>query len=193
MSENLNQNQNRTMALVYDLPSENLRNISEEAKRTIRRVRVRSVQLLHALGVQCTESVILIPIENRDQITTTIDRVNSMYRELIQNLEQLGIYGFRTPIIRTLNLTQEQKTTLLPIAKRRLLEELDRTIESVNEIIDSLNEIVEESRRRRIRNNLSRIRRNWNRIFNIAQQLGIDITRDYEFLVEMLEEAYRRV
>jgi len=63
MSENVNLNQNQTIAIVYDLPSENIRGISEEAKKTIRRIRVRSVQLLHSLGVQCTESVILA---NRD-------------------------------------------------------------------------------------------------------------------------------
>lgn len=189
----MSENQNQIMALVYDLPSENIRGISEEARNAIRRVRVRSVQLLHALGVQCTESVILIPQNNRETIDSAIERVMRSYIELSRDLERMGVYGFRRPIIRTLNLTQEQKTALLPIAKRRLLEELDRTIDSVSNIIDTLNDIVEETRRRRIRNSLSRIRRNWNRIFNVAQQLGIDISRDYEFLVELLDEAYRSV
>jgi len=116
-----------------------------------------------------------------------------MYRELRRSLEQLGVFGFHTPIIRILDLTKEQTNTLLPIAKRRLLSELDRTIESVSNLISDLSEITEESRIRRVRNNLYRIRRNWRRIFNLATNLGIDISRDYEYLVELLDQAMESV
>jgi len=53
---------NSEKAIVYDLPSENMRIYTDgEVRDRVRAVRVRSTQLLHGLGVQCTESVILVP------------------------------------------------------------------------------------------------------------------------------------
>ena len=180
-------NREITKIVVYDLPSENKGIYSNEQKADIRRVRVRATQLLHMLGVQCTESVILVPRSRVNQINNTIEIVMSKYQELNRILN--GILGL--PIIRVLDLTVEQRESLIPIAKRRLVNELDRTINLVSRAIDELNEIVEQSQRRKIINRLRRLRRNWSRIFDIANELGIDISQDYEYLVSLIDEALR--
>jgi hypothetical protein len=81
----------------------------------------------------------------------------------------------------------------MPIAYRRLISALDEAIEHVNRVIDELAAISDEARLGRIRFNLRRFRDNWERIHEYARSLGIDITRDYEALVDLIDEALRRV
>jgi hypothetical protein len=88
-----------------------------------------------------------------------------------------------------LELTTNQANRLLPIAERRLIAALDAAIDHVNEVIESLNEITESSRRLRIRANLRRLSNNWSRIFEYARQLGIDISRDYNYLIDLIDSA----
>jgi len=171
--------------LVYDLPSENKNILQQEEKRDVRRARVRSVQILHALGIQCTESVILVPRSKISEIANVVSVVIRKYQELNNRLN--GVLGL--PIIRALDLTGEQKEALIPIAKRRLVNELDRTINLASRAIDELNEIVEQEEQRKIINRIRRIARNWDRIYDIANELGIDLSRDYEYLVSLIDEA----
>jgi len=178
-------NREITKIVVYDLPSENQLGYQPSEKADIRRVRVRATQLLHMLGVQCTESVILVPRSRVNQINNIIQIVMNKYQELDNRLNNtLGL-----PIIRVLDLTIEQKEELIPIAKRRLIRELDRTINLVSRAIDELNETIEARERRKIINRIRRIARNWSRIFDIANELGIDLSRDYEYLVSLIDEA----
>jgi len=112
---------NSEKAIVYDLPSENMRVYEDgEIRDRVRAVRVRSTQLLHGLGVQCTESVILVPSENTRAIEPTISRVRGLYRDLEATLRERGLYLNLEPIIETLRLTHEQASRLIPIAQRRI-------------------------------------------------------------------------
>jgi hypothetical protein len=179
-------------ALVYDLGSENSRSLEGSSlKLLVRSKRVRSVQLLHNLGLECTESVILVPSNNFSKIFTTIQKVKMIYQQLNETLRNNNIDIELQPIIKVLDISSEQKEALIPLAKRRLLELLDNSIERVNTIINSFNEIVEEARRRQIIRNLQRFKSNWNRMFEIAQQLGIDITQDYQVLIDMIDSIRR--
>jgi hypothetical protein len=179
-------------ALVYDLGSENSRSLEGSSlKLLVRSKRVRSVQLLHNLGLECTESVILVPTNNFSKIDTTIQKVRLIYQQLNETLRNNNLDIELQPLIRVLDISSEQKEALIPLAKRRLLELLDNSIERVNTIINSFNEIVEEARRRQIIRNLQRFKSNWNRMFEIAQQLGIDITNDYEVLISMIDSIRR--
>jgi len=184
-------------AIVYDLPSENMRvYVFSDIRDRVRAVRVRSTQLLHSLGVQCTESVILVPSTRVDAIEPTINRVRSMYQNLETELRDrglpLGLPLRLEPIIEVLDLTREQTDRLIPIAERRLISQLDRTIDRVSTILDDLTSITEEVRLRRIRSNLRRLRDNWSHIFELATRLGIDISRDHEYLIELIDQAIRR-
>jgi hypothetical protein len=179
--------------LVYDLGSENRLEFNNEAiKNKVRATRVTCVTLLHSLGVQCTESVILVPSDRVELIQNVIDKVNNIYEQLNEELRRQGLTIQLRPIVQVLSLTREQTEQLIPIAQRRLLENLDRAIDSVSAIIDELVDITEESRLRRIRNNLRRLANNWNHINDMARRLGINILRDYRYLVDLIDEALER-
>jgi hypothetical protein len=180
-------------AVVYDLESENFRIFENTpVKDMVRSARVRCVQLLHGLGVPCTESVILVAPNRAEHVNTAISRVSQIYERLN---EQLRANGFRVslqPIIQVLDLTQSQTERLIPLAHRRLLASLDRALNHVSEIMDNLEAITEQVRLRRVKANLRRLANNWNTVFETARRLGIDISRDYNVLVELIDEAIRR-
>jgi len=136
--------------------------------------------------------VILVPSTRVDAIEPTINRVRSMYRDLETELRDRGYAVRLEPIIETLTLTREQTDRLIPIAERRLIASLDRAIDRVSRIIDDLASISEEVRLRRIRGNLRRLRDNWSHIFELARRLGIDVSRDYDYLVSLIDQAIRR-
>jgi hypothetical protein len=181
-------------AVVYDLGSENMQIFSNtNVYDKVRSIRVRSVQLLHSLGVQCTESVILVSPSRVEDVERVITRVKALYLGLNTYLRSNGFDVELRPIIEVLDLTQSQFERLMPIAYRRLISALDEAIEHVNRVIDELAAISDEARLGRIRFNLRRFRDNWERIHEYARSLGIDITRDYEALVDLIDEALRRV
>ena len=177
-------------AIVYDLPSENQRQLRDpEIKRKVRSVRVWSITLLHRLGVICTESVVLVPPSRVDKIEGTVRRVYELYSDLEEWISGRGVRVELEPIIRVLSLSGSQARELLPIAERRLLETIDNSIERVSRILDEIREITDENRRRRVRYSLNRLSREIDRLYEVARELGIDITRDYEYLVQLIDQA----
>jgi flagellin-specific chaperone FliS len=179
--------------LVYDLGSENRTVFSdEEIKNKVRSARVSCVELLHSLGVQCTESVILIAPHKAQYVDRYIAKVQEIYEQLNEVLRSHNFTIQLRPIIEVLELTTDQANRLIPLAQRRLISSLDRAIDTVSEIIDLLNTTIEEERRRRIRMNLRRMGNEWRRIYEMAQSLGINITEDYSILIELIDEALER-
>ena len=175
---------------MYDLPSENQRQLRDpEIKRKVRSVRVWSITLLHRLGVICTESVVLVPPSRVDKIEGTVRRVYELYSDLEEWISGRGVRVELEPIIRVLSLSGSQARELLPIAERRLLETIDNSIERVSRILDEIREITDENRRRRVRYSLNRLSREIDRLYEVARELGIDITRDYEYLVQLIDQA----
>jgi ABC-type transporter Mla subunit MlaD len=197
MSEQINgsQNQNQTYvkAVVYDLESENM-NIFRNTQvfDMVRSARVKCVLLLHGLGLPCTESVILVAPNKAEHVDRTITLVNQTYERLNEQLRANGFNVRLQPIIQVLDLNTVQYTRLLPLAERRLLSSLDRAIDHVSRLIDDLEAITEEARLRRARINLRRLANNWSRINDMARRLGIDLSRDYETLVDLIDEALSR-
>jgi len=188
----MSQLENHTI-IVYDLGSENMSIFrSENVKKLVRTTRVRSVQLLHSLGLQCTESVIIVAENRVSDIENVIVAVHYLYARLNNVLRNRGINVELKPIIEVLNLTPQQTSRLIPLAERRLISSLDNAIETVSDIINILSSEVEEERKKRIRNNLRRLAGNWRRIYQMANSLRINITKDYEFLVTLIEQALER-
>jgi hypothetical protein len=190
---NENQNQTHNKALVYDLASENM-NIFRGSNvfDLVRTARIKCVLLLHGLGVPCTESVILVAPNKTQYVDRTIALVNETYERLNEQLRANGFNVRLQPIIQVLDLNTVQYTRLLPLAQRRLMSSLDRAIDHVSRLIDDLEAITEEARLRRARINLRRLANNWNRIISMARQLGIDLSTDYNVLVDLIDEALRR-
>ena len=185
MSSRISNQSMYVKAIVYDLPSENIREIAnDELRDRVRAVRVSCTYMLHSLGVQCTESVILVSPEKVDRIDEAITYVKTRYESLSREIRlQL------TPIIEVLDLTQSQFDRLIPIAKQRLLRVLDDAIDRVSEAITRLRIESDERVVQRIIRNLRRVYRDWERVYRLARSLGIDISRDYEYLISLLEGA----
>jgi len=121
-----------------------------------------------------------------------IQKVNQIYQQLNETLRANGFYVRLEPIIQVLDLTTSQADRLIPLATRRLLASLDRAIDHVSRILDDLEAITEATRLRRIKANLRRLGNQWNDIFDMARRLGIDLSRDYNQLVDLIDEAIRR-
>ncbi|MEM2529202.1 MAG: hypothetical protein QXG40_07410, partial [Ignisphaera sp.] len=66
---------------------------------------------------------------------------------------------------------------------------LDDAIDRVSEAITRLRIESDERVVQRIIRNLRRMYRDWERVYRLARSLGIDISRDYEYLVSLLEGA----
>jgi hypothetical protein len=176
--------------IVYDLGSENLKVFENtREKELVRCARVKCVQLLHNLGIQCTESVILIAPSNVDKVDRVIARVKEIYDQLNDRLVNDGFNVVLKPIIQVLDLTQVQTSRLLPLAHRRLVSLIDRTIDNLSSLIDNISSIDENTRKRKVRRNIMRLASAWRSLYDMARELGIDITRDYNALVDMIEEA----
>jgi hypothetical protein len=193
MSGNQNQNQTYIKAVVYDLESENMLVFrGSPVFDMVRTARIKCVLLLHGLGVPCTESVILVAPNKAEHVDRTIALCRQIYERLNEQLRANGFNVRLEPIIQVLDLTTVQYTRLLPLAERRLMSSLDRAIDHVSRLIDDLEAITEEARLRRARINLRRLANNWSRINDMARRLGIDLSRDYETLVDLIDEAITR-
>jgi mevalonate kinase len=183
-----------TKILVYDLPSENfkaLENTPEKDK--VRNVRVQCVQRLHTLGLQCTESVILVTPSRLNRVNEVVERVYQKYEELKREISHIGLNNNLTPVIRILDLTQEQQDTFVVLAKRRLMERIDESIERINEIIIAIDEITQEERRRALRYRLNQLRKEWSTVLEASRELGIDVSRDLEYLLDLIDNARGRL
>jgi len=183
-----------TKILVYDLPSENFKALENTQERDkVRNIRVQCVQKLHKLGLQCTESVILISPSRLNRVNQTIERVYQRYEELKREISHLIPQNNFTPIIRVLDLTQSQQETFTLLAKRRLQERIDESIERINEIILAIEEITQEEKRRVLRYRLNQLRKEWKTIQECSRELGIDVSRDLEFLLDLIDDARGRL
>jgi len=179
-----------TKIVVYDLPSENYKIFQQnDLFEKVRNVRVKCVYKLHSLGLQCTESVILVSPSRIHQINEVIAEVEEAYTRLSGEVN----VNFLIPVIRVLDLTREQQETFTLLAKRRLVETIDSTINRISELIDCIEEITEETRRRTLRYRLNQLKREWNSILEASRELGIDVFRDLEYLIDLIDDARGRL
>jgi hypothetical protein len=72
------------------------------------------------------------------------------------------------------------------------MQRIDETVERISGLLETIHEITEEARRRTLRYRLNRLAREWNTINELARELGIDLTRDIEYLISLIEDASRR-
>jgi len=176
--------------LVYDLTSENRRVLrNTQFYDTLRNVRVKATRLLHSLGVQCTESVILIANNNQSNIQNVIDIVNREYERVLEDIRSALDITLPSPIIRVLDITQEQYDIFVELAQRRLRENIDMQIDRVSLIIE-LNRSIEEGRN--IRNmviSLRRLKKEWIRIKQQCRALDIPLEDEIGYLIELIDQA----
>jgi len=172
-----------TKVLVYDLPSENINNIPKEIKNKIRNCRVKSTKLLHGLGIQATESVILIAPSKLERVNSIIEKVNQLYANL-----GLGL----NPIILTMPITQNQQASLSVLASNRINQQVQETINRISLLIDNLAQITESRIRNRVRSNITELRRTYVTLKQICDELGIQIS-DMDYLIQLIDQALSQI
>jgi hypothetical protein len=172
--------------LVYDLVSENhriLRNTDFQDK--LRAIRIKCTRKLHQLGIQCTESVILIPNWDNDRIRYAIEYVMYQYRTILEEIANTLGVRLPNPIIRILDITTEQFETFRELAFRHLQQNLDANIDRVSLLIEQNN----HENTRNIVNSLRKLKREWIRIRNCCISLGIPLEQEINYLVDLIEQA----
>jgi len=173
------------MVIVYDLVSENLKAIKSEYKDLLRNVRVKCIRLLHQLGVQCTESVILVGVDNQNKIIDTIHTVFRLYEDLILKIEKdLGVTLPR-PIVKVIDITPEQYQIFSELAKKKLEENIDIHTDKIKTIIES--KIIKNTKT--VINSLKRIRKEWIRIKNQCIDLGLGLESEINNLLNLIDQA----
>lgn len=176
--------------VAYDLPSENRKEIVDsEAYTLVRATRVYSVYRLHSLGVECTESVIMVSPSMNSEVSKTIENVYGKYRELNRRLKSKGLTELPEPLIKTIKLTSEQKIDFKTLAERRLKEKLDEAIERLANLLEEVENIVEEEKKKRIEYNVNRQRKELERVKKYAEELNLECNNKFE----LLEQLYSRV
>jgi len=181
--------------VVYDLASENYKAFQglPGLRREIRNVRVWCTERLHALGVQCTESVILVSPFREGMIEPAIRAIEDKYNALRGRLRDNGLALLLQPVIRVLPLTPMQYNTFRELAQRRIVEIVDSAIERISNLIDAISEITEEAKRRQTVYGLNRLERELSDLASRARDLEIPISTDYNYLIELIDEARRRL
>jgi hypothetical protein len=172
--------------LVYDLISENYNSIrNTEFRDKLRAIRIKCTRKLHQLGVQCTESVILIPNWDNDRIRHAIEYVMYQYNTVLNQIANtLGI-RLPNPIIRTLDITTEQFETFREIALRNLQRNVDVQIDRISLLIEQ----NQDQNSRNLINSLRKLKREWIRIQNHCIQLGIPLEQEIDYLVNLIDQA----
>lgn len=170
-----------TRILAYDLPSESSKSLEEEQKQKIRAVRVKCVKLLHKLGIQSTESVILIAPSKLEKVEPTIAKVNELY-------QNLG-YGLNPSIV-LIGITNRQLEQFNTLAKKRLIEKIDEGINRISILLTNLENITNS---RSIRRRLENTRREYVTLKQLANQLGIDVNNNVEYLIRLIDEALSKI
>jgi hypothetical protein len=181
--------------VVYDLPSEQMRiyQAYPEAKNRARAIRVSCTERLHSLGLQCTESVILVAQSRARAIETVQQYVSDKYQQLNSFLESIHLGTNVVPHVEVIDIVREQQEQFRRLAETRLVEKLDEAIDRLASILENIDQITEEPRRRSLRYRLTQLNREWNTIQSLASELGISLGEDFGYLVDLIDEAERRV
>ena len=174
--------------LVYDLVSENRKRIQKSRfRKKVRAIRVKATEMLHQLGVQCTESVILVPDARASSIDDVINKINGMFFKILSDVENtLGITLPR-PVIRPLTITEDQFAVFKELAERRLREALGANIDRVSKIAKSHADRKGSRRAGSLISSLKKLKREWLNIRRHVLDLGINVQSDIDRLVKMID------
>jgi hypothetical protein len=180
--------------VVYDLPSEQMRIYltHPEAQNRARAVRIACTERLHALGLQCTESCIIVAESRARAIEPVRQYVYDKYAQLNSYLESQHLGVSVEPQVEVISITPDQREQFTRLAERRLIERLDQSIDRIAGVIESIDEITEEPRRRSLRYRLTQLNREWQTIQDLASEMGINLASDFSYLMDLIDEASRR-
>jgi len=176
--------------LVYDLVSENhraLRNTPLFGK--VRAVRIKCTSMLYKLGIPCTESVILINSSHAERISETIEMVRELYEDVLHEVNNALGVRLPEPVIKVLDITQDQYQVFRDLAERRLRESIDGQIDRVSMIIETVADQSDQNKRRSIIHSLKKLKREWMRIKEACMGIGINLEDEINYLLDLIDQA----
>jgi len=165
--------------IVYDLPSENVKSYPNDVKSRVRSVRVTSTKILHNLGVQATESVVLVAPSKQKYVDSIIKIVNEMYGKLNLLLQ---------PTIVVLPITESQQNTLNVLAQKRIDEQVEEATKRVSTLTKNISNINDENTRKKMKKSLLELRRAYITLKQFCEELGLN-TKKLSDLIEIVDNA----
>jgi len=183
-----------SFVLAYDLPSENLTEIKRaEQKNRVEVVRSTATQLFHKLGVQTTESVILIAPEHERKVKESIEKVLHMYELLGRDLRKEGLDVELEPLIRVIGLSSAQTRAYKDLAVRYIERKAGESADYLERTVNRLEEIKSPKAINRVLKNLERHRRGWEEIQRLAS--GLDLSNDWDIprILDQIDRVAARV
>ena len=178
--------------VVYDLPNEDrvAFKYDASARGVVKRLRINSIRKLGKYGLQCTESVLIVPRTLIDKMKKTIEEIRFTYRDakehLLKNYEEE-----LEPEIYVIPLIGEQTEALKTIAVKRLVDKLEKIIQRLLRLTVEIEEL-EEDEKKKVRYNVKRVLRELEHTQDIIEELGIESVKLKEKF-RLAEEVIREV
>jgi len=180
--------------IVYDLPNEDRVVISESNKlmNMVKRARINSCRKLSKYGLQCTESVLLVPKQLIEDAKKAIDEIRKNYNELEEAIAgEFNLEVELKPEIYIIPLFGEQTEVLKTIAVKRLIDKLEKLIKRLIKLSIEVAD-KEEKERRKIRKNVKRVLRELKHTEDIVETLEIDninLKEKLKFAEDVIKEV----
>lgn len=176
---------NQLKVLVYDLTSEN----SQFAKKNniqkqLRRIRISCTRLINSIGVQCTESVIIVYPQFFDSINDVISKVYEKYNTFCRNYD----ISIPQPHITLLTIPQNQADGLLQITKNHLIKNIDSNINNLCAIFDCLQIKNYDIDIKKIVKHIRKIKNEWLRIKSYIITLNINLDDEINYLISICND-----
>lgn len=179
--------------LAYDLPCEHRKIFARDqaVQKTVQRTRWDCTYMLHNLGLQCTQSVILVGPSQEQNVDRVLLYVQESYRRLQERLNASGYAAELTPDLEKIQIHTEQVPQFVRLASTALNRKVDAAIQHLSDLIDTIPQL-NRRQTHSLRYRIPREVREWNSIAEMAEQYGID-TRNVRYLLSLFEEAHNRV
>lgn len=183
-----------TFLVAYDLPSENIKALKHSGfYHQVESVRSTSVQFFHKLGVQTTESVILIAPEHEKQVKETIELVTKLYAGLQHDLNVAKIDVKLDPMIRIIGLSSAQTRAYRDLAVRYIEKKAAESGDYLEAVMERLEELKSPKAIRKALKNLERHRKGWAEIQSLVCELSLSNDWDIPRILNQIDRVISRV
>jgi hypothetical protein len=136
-------------------------------------VRSRATQLFHKLGVQATESVILISPEREKKVEESVAAVLKWYSDLQHELKVEGLDVRLEPVIEIMGLSSKQTQAYKNLAISFVERKAGDSGRYCERVFNSLEEPHDAQALERIIKNLEKHRRSWADLQGLCSELSL--------------------
>jgi len=184
--------------VVYDIPSGNRVDLENpEHVHRVETVRSKATQLFHKLGVQTTESVILISPERENRVDETVELVKKWYGDLERQLHKEGLDIELEAIIEVLGLSSKQTEAYKKLAVNFIEKKAGDSGRYCERVFNGLEENRSAKSILKILKNLEKHRRSWAEIQKLCCEMKLsndwNIPKILAGIDDVIEVARKRL